>query len=53
MMPVNIWLFAIPLVKSVSPIRKLMRDRRLLEWGKALIGFTACCAFAGPLDRLD
>ncbi|WP_079586823.1 DUF1772 domain-containing protein [Bradyrhizobium lablabi] len=50
MMPVNIWLFAVPLGKPVSPIRKLMRDRGLLEWGNALIGFAACCAFAWPLE---
>jgi hypothetical protein len=49
-MPVNIWLFAIPLGKPVSPIRKLMRDWGLLEWGNALIGFAACCAFAWPLE---
>ena len=50
MMPVNIWLFAIPLGKPVSPIRKLMRDWGLLEWGHALIGLAACCAFAWPLE---
>ena len=50
MMPVNIWLFAISLGKPVSPIRKLVRDWGLLEWGNALIGFTACCAFAWPLE---
>ena len=50
MMPVNIWLFAIPLGKPVSPIGKLMRDWGLLEWGHALIGLAACCAFAWPLE---
>ena len=49
MMPVNIWLFAIPFGKPVSPIRKLMQDWGLLEWGHALIGLAACCAFAWPL----
>jgi anthrone oxygenase-like protein len=50
MMPVNIWLFSIPLGRPVSPIRKLMRDWGLLEWGHALIGLAACCAFAWPLE---
>jgi hypothetical protein len=50
MMPVNIWLFAIPFGKPVSPIRKLMQDWGLLEWGHALIGLAACCAFAWPLE---
>ena len=50
MMPVNIWLFAVQLGKPVSPLRKLMRDWGLLEWGHALIGFAACCAFGWPLE---
>jgi hypothetical protein len=50
MMPVNIWLFVIPLGKPVSPIRKLMRDWGVLEWGHALIALAACCAFAWPLQ---
>ena len=50
MMPVNIWLLAVPPRNPVSPIRKLMRDWGLLEWGNALIGFSACCAFAWPLE---
>ena len=50
MLPVNIWLFSIPLGRPVSPIRKLMRDWGLLEWGHALIGLAACCAFAWPLE---
>ena len=50
MMPVNIWLFAIPPGKPVSPIRKMMRDWGPLEWGNTLIGFSACCAFAWPLE---
>jgi hypothetical protein len=32
MMPVNVWLFVIPLGTAVSPLRKLMRDWGLLEW---------------------
>jgi hypothetical protein len=51
MMPVNVWLFAIAPGKAVSPVRKLMRDWGLLEWGHALIGFAACCAFAWALER--
>src|SRR5258708_34033383 len=45
MMPVNIWLFAIPFGKPVSPIRKLMRDWSRLEGGPALYGLVACSAF--------
>ena len=50
MMPVNVWLFAVQLGKPVSPLRKLMRDWGLLEWGHALIGFAACSAFAWALE---
>jgi hypothetical protein len=50
MMPVNIWLYYIPPGRAVSPLRKLMRDWGLLEWGHALIGFVACCLFAWPLE---
>ena len=50
MMPVNIWLYYIPPGRTVSPLRKLMRDWGLLEWGHALIGFAACCLFAWPLE---
>ena len=49
MVPVNIWLCAVPLARPVSPVRKLMRDWGLLEWGQALIGFTAVCDFAWVL----
>lgn len=49
MMPVNIWLFSIPLGKPAPPVRKLMHEWGLLEWGHALIGFAACSAFAWPL----
>jgi hypothetical protein len=50
MMPVNVWLCALPPGRAVSPVRELMRDWGLLEWGHALIGFTACCVFAWALD---
>jgi len=50
MMPVNVWLLVIPPATAVSPLRKLMRDWGLLEWGHALIGFAACCAFAWALE---
>jgi hypothetical protein len=49
MVPVNIWLCAVPLARPVSPVRKLMRDWGLLEWGQALIGFAAVCDFAWVL----
>jgi hypothetical protein len=50
MMPVNVWLFAVQLGKPVSPLRRLMRDWGLLEWGHALIGFVACSVFAWALE---
>jgi len=50
MMPVNVWLCALPPGRAVSPVRELMRDWGLLEWGHALIGFAACCVFAWALD---
>jgi hypothetical protein len=49
MVPVNVWLCAVP-PGRVSPVRKLMRDWGLLEWGHALIGFAAVCAFAWALE---
>jgi len=49
MVPVNVWLCAISPAR-VSPVRKLMRDWGLLEWGHALIGFAAVCAFAWALE---
>jgi hypothetical protein len=51
MTPVNIWLCAMPPERAVSPIRKLMRDWGLLEWGQVAIGFAACCAFAWALEQ--
>jgi hypothetical protein len=50
MVPVNVWLCAVPLARPVSPVRKLMRDWGLLEWGQALIGFAAVCDFAWVLE---
>lgn len=49
MVPVNVWLCAVPLARPVSPVRKLMQDWGLLEWGQALIGFAAVCDFAWVL----
>ncbi|MDR3486188.1 MAG: DUF1772 domain-containing protein [Bradyrhizobium sp.] len=50
MMPVNVWLFIIPPGTALSPLRKLMRDWGLLEWGHVLIGFAAACVFAWALE---
>jgi hypothetical protein len=50
MMPVNVWLCAISPGRAVSPVRKLMRDWGLLEWGHALIGLAAASIFAWALD---
>ena len=49
MVPVNVWLCALPPGRAVSPVRQLMWDRGLLEWGHALIGFAATCFFAWAL----
>jgi hypothetical protein len=49
LVPVSIWLRAIPPEKGSAPARKLMRDWGLLEWGYALIGLVACGAFAWAL----
>jgi hypothetical protein len=51
MMPANVWLYAISSGRADSPVRKLMRDWGLLEWGHALIGFAATCAFAWALEE--
>lgn len=48
--PVNVWLCAVVPGRPASLVRKLMRDWGLLEWGHALIGFAACCAFAWALE---
>jgi Domain of unknown function (DUF1772) len=50
MVPVNVWLCAVQLARPVSPVRKLMRDWGVLEWGQALIGFAAVCDFAWVLE---
>jgi hypothetical protein len=50
MMPVNIWLFVIPLGRTVSAARQLMRDWGLLEWGHVLIGLAAACVFVWALE---
>jgi hypothetical protein len=47
--PVNIWLCAIPADAAPSAARELMRDWGLLEWGQTAIGFGACCVFAWAL----
>jgi hypothetical protein len=47
--PVNIWLCAIPAAAARSATRELMRDWGLLEWGQTAIGFGACCVFAWAL----
>ena len=50
MMPVNVWLFMLPPGTALSPLRKLMREWGLLEWGHVLIGFAAACVFAWALE---
>jgi hypothetical protein len=47
--PVNIWLCAIPADTARSAARDLMRDWGLLEWGQTAIGFAAYCVFAWAL----
>ncbi len=47
--PVNIWLCAIPPDGAGSAARDLMRDWGLVEWGQTAIGFAACCLFAGAI----
>jgi hypothetical protein len=49
MVPVNIWLCAIPPNKARSAVRELMRDWGLLEWGQTAIGLAACWLFAWAL----
>jgi Domain of unknown function (DUF1772) len=50
MTPVNVWLLVIPPGTALSPLRKLVRDWGLLEWGHVLIGFAAACVFAWALE---
>ena len=52
LVPVSIWLCAIPPEKGSAPARRLMRDWGLLEWGYTLIGLAACGAFAWALEQL-
>ncbi len=40
--PVNIWLYALPPERARSDVRALMRDWGLLEWGQTVIGLIAC-----------
>jgi hypothetical protein len=47
--PVNIWLCAIPASAARSAARELMREWGLLEWGETAIAFAACCVFAWAL----
>jgi hypothetical protein len=47
--PVNIWLCAIPAAMARSAVRELMRDWGLLEWGQTAIGFGAACILAWAL----
>ena len=47
--PVNIWLCAIPPDAARSAARDLMRDWGLLEWGQTAIGLGAYCVFAWAL----
>jgi hypothetical protein len=53
MVPVNVWLCNIPPERTLSPVRKLVRewmlDWGLLEWGHVLLGFAATCTFAWAL----
>ena len=51
LVPVSIWLCAVPPEKGSTPARKLMRDWGLLEWGYILIGLAACGTFAWALER--
>ena len=52
LVPLSIWLYAVPPEKKSAPARKSMRDWGLLEWGYALIGLAACGAFAWALEPL-
>jgi hypothetical protein len=47
--PVNIWLCAIPVSSARSTVRELMWQWGLLEWGVTLIGFAGCCLLAWAL----
>ena len=53
LVPVNIWLANVPPARTLSPVRKLvrewMRDWGLLEWGHVLLGLGATATFAWAL----
>jgi hypothetical protein len=51
LVPLSIWLCAIPPEKGSAPARQLMRHWGLLEWGYAFIGLAACGAFAWALEQ--
>jgi hypothetical protein len=51
LVPLSIWLCAIPPEKGSGPVRKLMRDWGLLEWGYVLIGLVACGTFVWALKQ--
>ncbi len=48
-LPVNIWLAAVPPDAAGSTSRAVMRDWGLAEWGLTAIGFAACWLFAWGL----
>ena len=51
--PVNVWLANVPSERTLSPVRKLMRewvrDWGLLEWGHVLLGLGCTGTFAWAL----
>ena len=47
--PVNIWLYAFEATAPRAPVRELMRDWGLLEWGNTAIGSLGCGTFAWGL----
>lgn len=55
MVPVNVWLCNVPPERTLSPVRKLMRewmrDWGLLEWGHVLLGLGATGTFAWALAQ--
>lgn len=47
--PVNVWLWAIPADAARSVARDLIRDWGVLEWGQTVIGLGACGVMAWAL----
>jgi hypothetical protein len=47
--PVNFWLYALPPEAGNSPVRELMRDWGLLEWGQTVIALAGCWILAWPI----